>query len=308
MVGNTASRWAEARNQIDRDDGVICRSRLLEIGFSKGEIRGRLESDRLKVVFEGVYRLDGVVLGDRGKWRAAQLMSGSGVISHRSALALHGLIRETGPVDLVRTCGSHGKVGTPRRSRDGWLVRINRTRSLPPEDLTDVGGISSVCAERAVIDSARNLTGDELRSVLNQGERNRAIDFLALDRRIGLSWGRPGVRDLLRVRTALVPEAEMAWSEMEERSHGLIAGSDLPQPVLNVAIGTWIVDMLWPQAKLVVELDGFAYHRDQESFQRDRRKDRELREMGYTVLRFTWSEIVNEPEMVLATIQRFLAR
>lgn len=60
---------------------------------------------------------------------------------------------------------------------------------------------------------------------------------------------------------------------------------------IQVWIGVWPVDVLigdW----LVVEIDGFEYHSGESDFGRDRRKDRELHGMGYTVLRFTYWDVV----------------
>ena len=60
-------------------------------------------------------------------------------------------------------------------------------------------------------------------------------------------------------------------------------------------------------AKLVVEIDGYTFHSTRRSFERDRRKDRDLQALGYTVLRFTWRELTDEPEAVVAAISRALA-
>jgi hypothetical protein len=47
--------------------------------------------------------------------------------------------------------------------------------------------------------------------------------------------------------------------------------------------------------KIIVECDGFKFHSDKDSFSRDRQRDRKLQAKGYKVLRFSGSEIYNNP-------------
>ena len=47
--------------------------------------------------------------------------------------------------------------------------------------------------------------------------------------------------------------------------------------------------------KLIVECDGFAYHKEKSSFVRDRQKDRFLRAKGFEILRFSGPEIHSDP-------------
>lgn len=66
------------------------------------------------------------------------------------------------------------------------------------------------------------------------------------------------------------------------------------------------VDLLWPSQRLVVELDGHAFHAGRASFERDRRRDRRLTLAGYRVLRITWRQIEQEGETVVTAIRRLL--
>jgi len=47
------------------------------------------------------------------------------------------------------------------------------------------------------------------------------------------------------------------------------------------------VDAVWPQWRLVAELDGYAFHGTRAAFERDRERDARLQLAGYRVLRFT---------------------
>jgi very-short-patch-repair endonuclease len=61
----------------------------------------------------------------------------------------------------------------------------------------------------------------------------------------------------------------------------------LPLPAVNVPVGPFTVDCLWRQERLVVELDGWTYHRDRESFEADRRRDAWLQANGHRIMRVT---------------------
>ena len=67
-------------------------------------------------------------------------------------------------------------------------------------------------------------------------------------------------------------------------------------------------DFAFPDAKIAIYCDGYEYHSDSNSFQKDRQQSRELQLKGWTVLRFGGSEILNDTEAVVATIQRAVKR
>ena len=66
------------------------------------------------------------------------------------------------------------------------------------------------------------------------------------------------------------------------------------------------VDIAFPTQKVVVELDGWAYHRSRESFGRDRSRDVELAGLGWIVLRFTHADIERRPAWVVEQLRRTL--
>jgi very-short-patch-repair endonuclease len=68
------------------------------------------------------------------------------------------------------------------------------------------------------------------------------------------------------------------------------------------------LDLAFPDVLLAIEIDGWAWHGDPERFQRDRRRQNVLVTAGWTVLRFTWADLIERPEHVLATIVHALAR
>jgi very-short-patch-repair endonuclease len=67
------------------------------------------------------------------------------------------------------------------------------------------------------------------------------------------------------------------------------------------------VDFLWPDARLVIEVDGRAAHLRPTAFENDRRRDVELRLAGYDVHRFTWRQVVHDPAYVRRALTALLA-
>jgi very-short-patch-repair endonuclease len=81
----------------------------------------------------------------------------------------------------------------------------------------------------------------------------------------------------------------------------------LPAPEVNVRIGPHLVDFLWRDRRLVVEADGYLYHRGRQAFQDDRARDLDLRRRGFEVLRLSEAQIDDEPEQVAEVLHRALS-
>ncbi len=69
-----------------------------------------------------------------------------------------------------------------------------------------------------------------------------------------------------------------------------------------------MVDFLWHGRALIVETDGYRYHRGRQAFEDDRARDVELRLAGYEVARFTHRQIVDDPKRVAESLRGLLAQ
>jgi very-short-patch-repair endonuclease len=78
-------------------------------------------------------------------------------------------------------------------------------------------------------------------------------------------------------------------------------------PVTNRLLLGFNVDALWPDLKLVVEVDGYEFHGDRDSFENDRARDATLVAHGYRVLRFTAIQLRDQPLVVLGQLAAALA-
>jgi Protein of unknown function (DUF559) len=69
----------------------------------------------------------------------------------------------------------------------------------------------------------------------------------------------------------------------------------LPAPEVNVRLGPRIVDFLWREQRVVVETDGYRYHRGSQAFEDDHDRDLDLRTLGYDVVRLTYRQVTSTP-------------
>jgi hypothetical protein len=138
--------------------------------------------------------------------------------------------------------------------------------------------------------------------------RSRSLTLVQLQDCFSRS-ARRGVR---AARRALALTDPLCGSVPETQARLLFWRAKLPAPVTQypVYVGGVLVarsDFAWPEAWLLVEIDGFRYHSASGDFQRDRDRQNALIQAGWRVLRFTVADIRNRPAHVIAEVRRALA-
>ena len=104
------------------------------------------------------------------------------------------------------------------------------------------------------------------------------------------------------MRRAVRTDPKLTRSEAERLLLDLIRAARLPTPATNVKIHGHEVDFVWPTQRLIVEVDGFAFHSTRAAFERDRVRDADLLKAGYRVIRITWRRLTTQREAVIATL------
>ena len=102
------------------------------------------------------------------------------------------------------------------------------------------------------------------------------------------------------------PGADRTRSELERRFLRLCRRSGLPRPEVNAPVAGLTVDFLWRERGLIVETDGYRYHRGRIAFEEDRARDLRLRSRGLEVIRLTYRQVADEPEEVVLLLSSLL--
>ena len=76
----------------------------------------------------------------------------------------------------------------------------------------------------------------------------------------------------------------------------------------NYPVSGYVVDIAFPAEKIAIEVDGWAFHVDRATFQRDRERQNHISLNGWQVLRFTWLDLTEHPQRVIAEIGAVLRR
>lgn len=120
-------------------------------------------------------------------------------------------------------------------------------------------------------------------------------------------------RGAVNVTRVLAAADVLSESVLESRARALWIAAALPPPTQQAVVrreGRFIarVDFLWDTASLIVEVDGMAKYDDPFALRDEKRRQNELVALGYTVLRFTWSDVVGNPARVVAQVRHALRR
>jgi hypothetical protein len=284
---------AEIRQLAEQQHGVVARRQLIALGLGRDLIRTRVESGRLIELHRGVFALGHRRISLHGEWMAATLACGpNAYLSHGSAAQLWGLRGSRRPHEVIRRAGH-------RRPHGVWL---HQTRSLPEEDVTIEAGIPVTSIERTLMDNAGRLDDRQLEHMIVSADRSGRLNWRELHRVIEKGNGRKGLRRLRRVAAHVDPRAADAVSPLEVDFFLLCQKAGLQLPQVNVLVEGYLVDFYWPKAKVIVETDGYTYHRDRPAFERDHESTAALSAAGYTVHRATYRMLKSNPGPFLALV------
>lgn len=212
---------------------------------------------------------------------AAQLRRSVDVVSGRSAAILHGVPTFAVPPQPELTSGFQVDLG--RRGR----VHV-RGAGLYFDHVTTWFGTPVTTLPRTLVDLGRHDRRDAITAVdaaVHEGlVRPDAIDAALDDAR-----GWPGVPQAREVLALAEPRTE---SPLESLTRLALHDDGFPMPEPQVWIRDMRVDFLWPELRLVLEVDGLEKYRD-DALQREKKRERRLRRLGYRVERVTWDDVVS---------------
>ena len=271
--------------------GLITTAQLLAAGVSQSAISRRARRGELHRVHMGVYAVGHDALSREGRWLAGVLAGGPGAaLCHLCAGKLWEVSRFPAPVVDVVVLRQH-------RSRPG--LRFHRARSLHPRDVSSHRRIPVTSVHRLLVDLSAVLTPHQVANVIYEAAyRGRFVESATRDAMARVS-GRHGLDVLERAIALHRLGSAGTRSGAEDAFLRLVSG--FTEPLVNVGFEGFERDFHWPQCRLVVEIDGPAHGRPRDRLD-DARRDRTLRELGYTVLRFTDADVYQRPREILAAL------
>ncbi|EYR61826.1 hypothetical protein N866_15780 [Actinotalea ferrariae CF5-4] len=278
-----------------RQDGVFTAAQAVRAGATAAQVRRRRAQGVWQPVLGAALVRRGVEPTPRRRVQAGGLTWPGSVTAYTSAAVFHGL---PVPDDGL----FHAVVGRRPRHRPGM---VPHQITLAPDDVVPVGAGAVTTVLRTVLDCLGRLGPEDAERLTTWAATREILTAELLEAAIverGRSWGTSALRH------ALDAVSHGALSAAERRLHVLLERAGVRGWEADVRIddGAGLVgrvDVLFPAARVVVEVDGYAYHA-RAAFQADRTKQNRLVAAGYTVLRFTWSDLTDRPDQVIRSIRR----
>ncbi len=229
---------------------------------------------------------------------AAILACGEGAfLSHRSAAALYGIGEErSGVIEVsVRRRGEHHRRGLRVRSRP----------SLPSYDVGTMSEIPATSPVRTLIDLATLEAPNRVERAVNEADKHDHVDPDSLRKALERYAGEPGVK---RLRAVLDKHTfRLSDQELELLFRPLAAAAGIPVQLTKVFVNDFEVDFFWPSLGLVVETDGWRYHRTPSAQTRDALRFQVHTAAGLTPLRFSHRQVKYEPGHVRQVLKKTAA-
>jgi len=290
---------------VQRQHGLVTTAQALKILGPSRKQRWVAER-RIISVQPGVFRM----AGSQETWHQALMaaaLSADTVISHRSAAELWGLIQPAGYVELSVRPPQHPRLRPP--------AIAHRIIDLHPDLAVEREGMRVTDPVRTVIDLGLVLPTWAVKDALSRGITTKLFD-VDLVQQLRDALGRPGRNGTGTMRKILEERLLSGGTEeslLERRFLDLVRRHGLPPVAVQHEVwnaGRFVarIDACYPDRKLAIEVDGFAHHSSPDAFQRDRERQNRLVALGWTVLRFTWHDIVHRPAEVARAILEAINR
>lgn len=271
-------------------DGVLTLAQARRAGLSLEAVQRRVRSGHWRRCARGVYFVDDRPFTDAARIRSTVWGYGRHAAASGMAAAWWLGLTKFAPdiVEVTVPRSSHGRshAGSRlrRRDLDTADVVVHRRLRVTALPLTVIEAAVLPRRNANLMDSAlqRHV---ELRELWRAHLRNKG------------RYGSPAARRLLQAAS------DGARSEAERLLVKLLRQAGITGWRTNYPIGGYKVDVAFPKQKVAIEVDGLASHSDVNDFHQDRVRQNNIALLGWQVLRFTWLDLTEYPERVIAVIR-----
>jgi Protein of unknown function (DUF559) len=282
---------AKVRALADRQAGRVAWWQFTALGLDDKTLGRQVEAGYLQSILPRVYAVGHQAPSVEASLWEAVLYAGPGaMLSHATALWWRGLLdKQPWPLQVT----------TPRRCRSLKGIRVYGRRS---HERFPHKGLPTTAVERALLDYAATAPPERLRYALANADYRKVLDIPALQLIAGN--GRTGSTKLKNAIKRHEPKLAHTRSPLERLFLPLCERAGLPLPDVNVWIEGVLVDAVWRDRKLVVELDGENNHSSWNQIQNDRSKELILRRAAFDVVRYGTRQLEEEAALVEADVLR----
>lgn len=269
----------------NRQQGQVHRLQLHACGLDDAAIRRRVRSGRLYRVYPGVYSVGRPPATAIERASAAALACGGpdvAALSHGSAMTLWGFwTRWDQPFEVTVLRGQ------PRP--DG--VVVHRTRNLRRFDTTRHNGIRVTKPARVMLDMTPRLDDERLWRTVDNALLTPYLHRARLQETILRYPHHPGAKRLMK---HAISNEGVTRSQFERMYRAFADGAGLPPTTLNVIVNGHEVDAYYPEARLIVQCDGWDSHRLRTAFENDRDLDAAMLDIKHITYRLTWTRMTQK--------------
>jgi hypothetical protein len=267
---------------------------LLRAGVTAAEIEQRLQTGALIREHRGVYRVGHRAPSVEARYMAAVRACGEeALLSGRAAGYAFGAL--TGPAPPPEVTAP-----TERRVKG---IKTRRSRRMDPRDATRFRGIPVTTLPCTLVDLAAVLDLDDLARACHEAGVRHGTTPAQVEAVLARRPNSPGGAKL---RAVLRGDAPVTLSRLEKGFLSLLREAGLRRPETNRPAGGRQVDCRWPAHRVTVELDSYRYHHSRHAWEQDRRREREARARGDEFRRYTWCDVFEQPELMLAELRVLL--
>ncbi|MGH2928314.1 MAG: hypothetical protein ACRDL8_08930, partial [Solirubrobacteraceae bacterium] len=217
-------------------------------------------------------------------------------LSHTSALGLWGFAtRWSPPFEVTVTAGN------PHPHH----ITVHRSRALLRADIRIQLGIRATSPARTLLDCAPLIDPGRLPRLVNDALLSPWLTRAQLADVCVRAPRHPGARLLAPFLSVTDGPTR---SEFEDRFLAFCAAHHLPRPRVNTHVAWHEADALFPEERLIVELDGWRFHGDRRTFESDRDRDADRLAAGYVTVRITWDRLTGKPAREAKRLRVILRR
>lgn len=268
--------------------------------MSPAAIGRRVASGEWIEVRPRVYRVASHDLTPRGTLRSAALWAGDGATLIGQAGAAWWHLTDRPPDTVAVAVGPGGGHSPPSG--------VRTVRRSVGDARVNVDGVWVAHRADAALEAAAELGLIEGARLLDRALQEERVGIPSLRKALANMGQRHGVV-LARRLVALADGG--ARSEAERDAHRQLAGAGISGWRANLAVdlpgfGRAVLDIAFPEHRIAIEIDGWAFHRDVDRFRRDGLRQNEIVVGGWRVIRVTWYDLQERPGYLVEILRRAL--